>query len=91
MDKHIDARAAKLELVALSADLDAVAIQKAIEAINHIPAADVAPVVHAHWVGGITMGRDWMKCSHCLHSQTPTGCFVYCPNCGAKMDGEVTP
>lgn len=57
-----------------------------------IPAADVAPVVHgrfAHdgprFVGGV----DWWHCSNCggLVSGAETR-FDYCPNCGARMDGD---
>ena len=46
------------------------------------------PVVHGRWVFGTSNHREWMKCSECLVSQTPTGVFSYCPNCGAKMDGD---
>ena len=42
------------------------------------------------WVRGVTMHREWMKCSECLHSYEPTGVFCYCPNCGADMRGEET-
>jgi hypothetical protein len=54
--------------------------------LDGTPTADAAPVVHGRWVFGTSNHREWMKCSECLHSQTPTGVFVYCPNCGAKMD-----
>lgn len=61
---------------------------------QYIGAFDVAisalkeqPVVHGRWIFGTTMNREWMKCSECLVSQTPTGVFSYCPNCGARMDG----
>ena len=51
--------------------------------IRNAPTADVAPVVHAHWV----VDR---YCSHCdcdihdydIYSKIPK----YCPECGAKMD-----
>lgn len=49
---------------------------------------DVAPVVHAKWIYGITLRHEWRKCSECLVSQDIFGCFTYCPNCGARMDGE---
>ena len=40
----------------------------------------------AHWVFGNTMGHSWMKCSECCVSQSgQTGCWTYCPNCGADM------
>lgn len=57
--------------------------------IECVPAADVEPVRHGRWIFGDTCGHSWMKCSECLVSQSgQTLCFTYCPNCGAKMDGE---
>ena len=42
-----------------------------------------------HWVFGNTQGHGWMKCSVCLVSQDgQTGCWSYCPNCGASMIEE---
>ena len=62
--------------------------------IADIPAADVAPVVHARWLDApwLYYGAKQYVCSGCrndkywrkrdLHFKEP-----YCPNCGAKMDG----
>lgn len=55
--------------------------------IDHKPAIEAEPVVHGEWIFGTANHREYMKCSECLKSQTPTGVFVYCPNCGAKMGG----
>ena len=44
---------------------------------------DVAPVVHGHRVDG---GGFYARCSQC-DGVLPL-CANYCPNCGAKMDGE---
>lgn len=62
-----------------------------IEAILAVPTADVAPVVHGHFVHDgprFAGGVDWWRCSACggLVSGAETQ-FAYCPNCGAKMDG----
>ena len=48
---------------------------------------ELVPVVHGRWVYGVTLNHEWRKCSECLVSQEIFGCFTYCPNCGAKMDG----
>lgn len=55
---------------------------------NLIPAADVAPVVHARWIarsdkGIISMTHPYM-CSRCWRVEMDKE--PYC-NCGAKMDG----
>lgn len=60
--------------------------------LDNIPAADVAPVVHGHFVhdgSRIAHGVDWWHCSNCgrLASGVETR-FAYCPWCGARMDGD---
>lgn len=59
--------------------------------VRRTPAADVAPVVHGHFVHDgprFAGGVDWWHCSNCggLASGVETR-FVYCPKCGARMDG----
>lgn len=58
--------------------------------LDAIPAADVAPVVHARWIarsdkGIISMTHPYM-CSRCWRVEMDKE--PYC-NCGAKMDGGV--
>lgn len=61
------------------------------ERVAQIPAVDAVPVKHGQWVFGVdseTGERDlkaW-TCSECneKYPWQPN----YCPNCGAKMDGE---
>lgn len=53
---------------------------------------DVVPVVHAQWL----FKAIYRDCEGTLHSMFKTSCccydsedkYNYCPNCGAKMDGE---
>lgn len=33
-------------------------------------------------------GKEYMVCTNCRKQQTLTGVFSYCPNCGAKMEGD---
>ena len=69
-------------------DTDQIAlIDMVCEDIGNAPTVDAVEVVHGGWVFGTANHREYMKCSVCLKSQTPTGVFTYCPNCGAKMDG----
>ena len=46
--------------------------------------ADAEPVRHGKWIDHL---MDW-ECSQCHWSNDITKNFIYCPNCGAKMDGE---
>lgn len=54
------------------------------------PAADVAPVVHGRWIED----HDYLKCPECSamvkwdFTFFDIGNWNYCPNCGARMDGD---
>ena len=59
--------------------------QAALLAVMSIPAAKVVPVRHGHWIEcnyGLTF-----ECSECKYP-TEYSLTDYCPNCGAKMDGD---
>ena len=65
---------------------------KDVRRLLSIPAANVAPVVHGHFVHDgprFAGGVDWWHCSSCgrLASGVETR-FDYCPWCGARMDGD---
>ena len=70
-------------------------LEEAMDQLENIPAADVAPVVHGEWMRH--SNKLWRYCSVCLEDalmSRSTGAEVLsetCPNCGAKMDGETTP
>lgn len=60
-----------------------------------MPPADVAPVVHAQWerfrcteteTGFIDFFL--LACSSCGKQVADETDYKYCPNCGARMDGE---
>lgn len=59
-----------------------------IEAINAIPAADVAPVVYGRWVthyrSGTPVAEGYVSTCCDMWNNRKSD---YCPNCGAKMDG----
>ena len=64
-------------------------------AILDIPAADVAPVKHGHWIEEYDCGYITPHCSECgetaLTKEETSYDYVYssyCPHCGAKMGGE---
>lgn len=54
--------------------------------VELLPAADVAPVMHAHWV---KIADHVFRCSLCNNHRHYAS--NYCPNCGAKMDEEAEP
>ena len=57
-----------------------------------IPAEEVESVLHGHWFGNTcsVCGKAWNE--NMVMNGDDTGYFdpmlAYCPNCGAKMDGE---
>ena len=68
--------------------------------IDAIPAADVVPVVHGRWF--LDGDYEYINCSECLYPfymgfDTSSDArqylaseerWKYCPNCGARMDGD---
>ncbi len=56
-----------------------------LDTFAEIPAADVAPIVHGQWIVDCE-GCYYPYCSECQHE--PKELSNYCPNCGAKMDGD---
>ena len=64
----------------------------ALEALENLPSADVAPVVHGEWVEAARSDNDWI-CSVCggllwWCGVTEDVLPAFCPNCGALMDKE---
>lgn len=62
------------------------------------PAADVAPVRHGRWIEQEDQMLDvYYTCSACKedfyiettgYTEKDMFLYTYCPNCGAKMDGD---
>lgn len=66
-----------------------------VTAIRNIPSADVAEVRHGKWVDGDVDGIGacgieyrYKKCSICGYEYSFPIKYSFCPNCGARMDGE---
>lgn len=58
--------------------------------LEYVPAADVALVKHGNWIYGEDVD---IQCSVCGADAMTEGDYRqirsdYCPNCGARMDGE---
>lgn len=91
MTKYVDIDAVKeaVRMAECDADYDGRRFDAEFieNALDFIPAADVAPVVHGRWnsMDGYKMR---VVCSVCGWDVPEYGKFYsYCPNCGAKMGG----
>lgn len=61
--------------------------ERVMQIVNSMPTADVQEVRHGKW----EQENDIFTCSECgyqFECEGYTQFFNYCPNCGAKMDGE---
>ena len=62
----------------------------AIGEIERMPAVEVEPVRHGHWIqAGHDGWSSYIRCSKCkryLRDIHPSD-YKFCPYCGAKMDG----
>ena len=67
--------------------------------IDSAPTIDAVEVVHGEWKGYNADKEDWLRkdgtpiflvCNKCYGTVINNGSahWNYCPNCGAKMDGE---
>lgn len=87
------------EIVQLNIRLGNRTVFDVLNAIDDAPTIDAAPVVHGEWIdkliptGVSAFGVDEMTCEEQECSVCHKKYWVgeqrnYCPNCGAKMDGE---
>ena len=73
-----------------------VLLYRDIRIVSEQPVADVAPVVHGHWIRYHEADIGWdeygYRCSNCkieLEDKDFWDMFTKrCPNCGARMDGD---
>lgn len=90
MTEYID-KAAAVAAVMATEWYDGTDGAMAMEIVARQPAADVEPVVNAHWIPKKEMVRSPFArnyvCSHCGHEPLEVG--ERCPHCGAHMDEGV--
>lgn len=84
MDDYISREAALTDFESCNAENPNWTPQRVKTLLLRQPAADVAPVVHGHWIED----GDYQICSECGEEH----CWdeyraAYCDSCGAKMDG----
>lgn len=64
------------------------------EITDGVGTVDVEPVKYGHWSRKLIYNKfdscigSMMICSECNKDNKYDKCMDYCPNCGAKMDGE---
>ena len=62
--------------------------------IKNAPTVDAVPVIHGHWIYGNDFHWYTASCNKCGYQRRTDikadrwNQWNYCPNCGAKMDGE---
>ena len=69
-------------------------IESVLEYVENLPAVDVAPVRYGRWIDAPLYGNKNCRCSECGSWNSIEASWrgvimqKYCPNCGAKMEGE---
>ena len=71
-------------------------LQEILDEIEAIKPSDVAPVRHGRWIEPprLYYGAKQYECSLCYsdtfwNKHSITEKYPHCPNCGARMDGEL--
>ena len=70
------------------------ALNDVMERILNAPSIEAVPVVHAKWIpSSVDPADPYFRCSNCRHGRDTIYFqgdeYNFCPNCGAKMDGEI--
>lgn len=60
----------------------------AMQVIDELEPADVAPVEHGRWIKYTGIGRVQWMCSECGAEEKNPKVANYCYHCGAKMDAQ---
>ena len=87
-DRYISQNALITEIAKIHGNLNTKNVG---QAIWDTPTADVAPIVHGEWVkkdlnNPLYESKQAPHCSICGEMSFIR--YKYCPDCGAKMDGE---
>lgn len=88
MDEYISREAAIKELINDVPEQVGYSRENAADCIRYMDAADVAPVRHGKW--GVEVGMNFFKERNCpvCKKHIESNFWNYCPNCGAKMNGD---
>ena len=87
MAEYIERALAIYALV--DSDIEGINLEKAVNAICSVPAADVQPVVRGKWIEKPYLFGTSRFCSICGSNYgMPHEIYNFCPNCGADMRKE---
>ena len=81
----IDANDLWVDIMMLPHNGDMISSEEVEQAIKDAPTVDAVEVVHGRW---ITDEKGVIYCEKCRHIDDYASVHNYCPNCGAKMDGD---
>ena len=89
MDEYINATTL-LKEIDYAFHTDTIGKKDVINLIVNLPVADITPVLHGRWVIDSAGGKIACSDCGCIHlgynGRLPPN---YCPNCGAKMGGDM--
>ena len=68
-------------------EIEDIIFSTCIEFLDKMPTIDAEPKRHGRWIdNGRYDGYTMYICSECGHAESIQ--YNYCPDCGAKMDGD---
>lgn len=94
MARPVDADVLIKDLTAMKKVYDAISLDGMIKALKEAPTIEAEPVKHGKWEFGRQNGAAGYWCTNCKSGFTGENAewiakeHDYCPNCGARMDGE---
>lgn len=88
-EKYISASEAAEKI----SNLTSIPLCDLVDIFADIPAADITEMRCAHWEFPVFTGSNdeldpRVKCSECGEIEAAFARWNYCPNCGARMDGD---
>ena len=89
--RTIDAHDLWSAIMMLPHNGDMISSEEVEQEIKDAPTVDAVEVVHGEWIsyldGDYIMPERYYRCSECCDRGWGRK-WPYCPNCGAKMDGD---
>ena len=86
----IDAKRLKMRLIAFATAIkrEYLSIEAIVDTINTEDTVDAVEVVHGQWDVEVGMNDNKERICPVCKKHVKSNFWNYCPNCGAKMDGD---